>query len=106
AGLLDTFHILVSTQVIRIPDQQVYLTAFTWFFCRMFHASILILGVSIFLVRLDLFREENRKNARRFVIYSGVVFVVLTLITMKILINRSDIAPIGLNPNNNLARGY
>jgi len=106
AGLLDTFHILVSTQVIRVPDQQVYLTAFTWFFCRMFHASILILGVSIFLVRLDLFKEENRKNARRFVIYSGVVFVLLTLITMKILINRSDFAPSGLNPNNNIARGY
>ena len=105
AGLLDTFHILVSTQVIRIPDQQVYLTAFTWFFCRMFHASILILGVSIFLVRLDLFREENRKNARRFVIYSGIVFVLLTLITMKILINRSDIASIGY-PNKNIAREY
>jgi len=105
AGLLDTFHILVSTQVIRVPDQQVYLTAFTWFFCRMFHASILILGVSIFLVRLDLFKEENRKNARRFVIYSGVVFVLLTLITMKILISRSDISVIGY-PNKNIAREY
>ena len=105
AGLLDTFHILVSTQVIRVPDQQVYLTAFTWFFCRMFHASILILGVSIFLVRLDLFREENRKNARRFVIYSGVVFVLLTLITMKILISRSDIYTVGY-PNKNIAREY
>jgi signal transduction histidine kinase len=105
AGLLDTFHILVSTQVIRVPDQQVYLTAFTWFFCRMFHASILILGVSIFLVRLDLFREENRKNARRFVIYSGVVFVLLTLITMKILISRSAISITGY-PNKNIAREY
>jgi signal transduction histidine kinase len=105
AGLLDTFHILVSTQVIRVPDQQVYLTAFTWFFCRMFHASILILGVSIFLVRLDLFRAENRKNARRFVINSGVVFVLLTLITMKILINRSDVSSIGY-PNKNIAREY
>jgi signal transduction histidine kinase len=105
AGLLDTFHILVSTQVIRVPEQQVYLTAFTWFFCRLFHASILILGVSIFLVRLDLFREENRKNARRFVIYSGVVFVLLTLITMKILINRSDVSSVGY-PNKNIAREY
>jgi len=105
AGLLDTFHILVSTQVIRVPEQQVYLTAFTWFFCRMFHASILILGVSIILLRLDLFREENRKKARRFVIYSGVVFVLLTLITMKILITRSEITLLGY-PNKNIARGY
>ncbi len=105
AGLLDTFHILVSTQVIHVPDQQIYLTAFTWFFCRMFHASILILGVSIFLVRLDLFREENRKNAKKFVIYSGIVFVLLTLITMKILLNRSEIPLLGY-PNKNLARSY
>jgi signal transduction histidine kinase len=105
AGLLDTFHILVSTQVIHVPDQQIYLTGFTWFFCRMFHASILILGVSIFLVRLDLFREENRKNARRFVLYSGIVFVLLTLITMKILVSRSEISILGY-PNKNIARNY
>lgn len=105
AGLLDTFHILISTQVINIPEHQTYLTAFTWFFCRMFHASILILGVSIFLVRLDLFREENRRNARRFVIYSGVVFVLLTLITMKILVSRSEISILGY-PNKNIARSY
>ena len=105
AGLLDTFHILVSTQVIHVPAQQLYLTAFTWFFCRMFHASILILGVSIFLVRLDLFREENRQNARRFVLYSGIVFVLLTLITMKILVSKSEISLAGY-PNKNIARSY
>lgn len=105
AGLLDTFHILVSTQVIHLPGQQIYLTAFTWFFCRLFHASILILGVSIFLVRLDLFREENRKNARKFVLYSGIVFVLLTLVTMKILVNRSEISLLGY-PNKNIARSY
>src|SRR5207245_7860124 len=37
SGLLDTFHMLVSTQVIEIPHQQFYITSFTWFFCRTFH---------------------------------------------------------------------
>ncbi|MEO8086918.1 MAG: ATP-binding protein [Bacteroidota bacterium] len=105
AGLLDTFHILVSTQVINVPDQQIYLTAFTWFFCRLFHASILILGVGIFLVRIDLFREENRQNARRFVLYSGIVFVALTLLTIKILLSKSEIDILGY-PNKNIARSY
>ena len=105
AGLLDTFHILVSTQVLHVPDQQIYLTAFTWFFCRLFHASILMLGVGIILVRPDLFRTENKKAARRFVAYSAVVFVLITLITMEILFSRSQISLLGY-PNKNIARGY
>ncbi len=105
AGLLDTFHILISTQVIRVPDQQIYLTAFTWFFCRLFHASILILGVSIFLVRKDLFYEENRQHARKLVLYSAIVFVSITLITIKILLSKSGTEILGY-PNKNIARSY
>src|SRR6185436_19016791 len=94
AGMFDTFHILVSAQVIHVPSQQFYVTSFTWFFCRLFHATILILGVGIFLIRSDLFEEERKENARRFVFYSGIVFIMLTLITIALLFSNSDIAPL------------
>src|SRR6266478_2983317 len=36
SGLLDLFHMMVATQVIEIPNQQFYVTSYTWFFCRTF----------------------------------------------------------------------
>src|SRR5436190_23452799 len=38
SGLFYLFHMLAATNLLPIPHQQCYLTSFTWFFCRLFHA--------------------------------------------------------------------
>ena len=53
SGLFDVFHILVSTNIIYAAGQQFYITSLTWFYCRLFHASVLVLCVSVFLFRSE-----------------------------------------------------
>src|SRR5690348_11745217 len=43
SGLFDVFHILVATNIVYAADNQFYVTSLTWFYCRLFHASILLL---------------------------------------------------------------
>src|SRR6185436_7651264 len=104
SGLFYTFHILVATSLIHVPDQQFYLTSFTWFFCRMFHATILIIGVSIFLVRTR-FRDDLMHDARRFVIYIFAIFLLLTFIIIALLFFSTNI-PHVVFPYHNIARQY
>ncbi len=105
SGLFNTFHVLVSTNLIHAPNQQFYLTSFTWFFCRIFHASILILGVSIFLLQSKSFHEEAVRASRKFVVYIAVIFVLITCITITLLFLDSNI-PHGVIPYRNIARQY
>ena len=105
SGLLETFHILISTRILDTPSQQYYITSFTWFFCRLFHALILIFGVGIFLVRSEFFSEQFKKGARRFVYYITVIFVLLTLSTIVILFFDKDIPEIRY-PYRNISRTY
>ena len=105
SGLLEAFHILVSTRIIDTPNQQYYITSFTWLFCRLFHGLILIFGVGIFLVRGEFFREQFKKGARRFVNYITVIFVFLTFSTIVILFFDKNIPNIQY-PYRNIARTY
>ncbi|MBK6447043.1 MAG: PAS domain S-box protein [Bacteroidetes bacterium] len=105
SGLFDTFHVLSATQIIHTQTQQFYLASFTWFFCRLFHASILILGTGIFLARPSAFREESSINRKRTFIWLSVLFVTLTFFTIGMLYLGSDI-PQMLYPYRNLARSY
>ncbi len=105
SGLFYTFHVLVSTNLVHAPNQQFYLTSFTWFFCRLFHASVLILGVSIFLIRSKSLQERIIRNSRKFVFYITVIFVLLTCITILILFKDTNI-PRMVFPYRNIARPY
>lgn len=105
SGLFDTFHVLAATQIIHTQTQQFYLTSFTWFFCRLFHASILILGTGIFLARPGAFTEAGQKNRKRTFLFITVLFVGLTLFTIAMLYLGNDI-PKMLYPYRNLARSY
>lgn len=84
SGLFDTFHVLSATQIIHTQSQQFYLASFTWFFCRLFHASILILGTGVFLAKPSAFRESgtNRTYVYRFV----CSFVALTFLQSELFI--------------------
>jgi signal transduction histidine kinase len=105
SGLFYGFHVLVATKLVSVPYQQFYLTSFTWFFCRVFHASILLLGTSILLFQSKSFHEETVRNKRKFVIYISIIFVLLTLATMAILFNDKDI-PRWVFPYRNITRPY
>ncbi len=105
SGVFYAFHVLVATKLISVPSQQFYLTSFTWFFCRVFHASILLLGTSILLFQSKSFHEETVHNKRKFIVYIGVIFVLLTIATMTILFNDKDI-PRWVFPYRNIARPY
>jgi len=105
SGLLDLFHMLVSTHVIEIPHQQFYITSYTWFFCRTFHAGILIMGTSIFLLRSDLLLEESKRNARRFIANISFIFIALTVATIVFLLVNSNI-PRVVYPFRNISRSY
>jgi len=105
SGLFNTFHLLVATRIISTEAQQFYFTAFTWFFCRIFNASILILGTGLFLVQSDAFRIESQKKARRFVLYISVIFILLTCLTITILFMSTEV-PRVIYPYRNIARSY
>lgn len=105
SGLFYTFHVLVATNLIHVPNQQFYLTSFTWFFCRLFHASILILGVSIFLIRSKAMQQRIIRNSRKFVTYITAIFVMLTCITILLLLLDKHI-PILIFPYHNISRPY
>jgi nitrogen-specific signal transduction histidine kinase len=105
SGLFASFHILVSTQLINIPDHQFYVTSYTWFFCRLFHASMLMCGAGIFLFHFKSLKEENIKSARKFVTYISITFIALTVITILVLFFNSDVPPTGF-PYRNTARRF
>jgi signal transduction histidine kinase len=106
SGLFYLFHVLVATNLLPVPNHQFYLTSFTWFFCRLFHASILLLGTSVLLFQSKSVREETVHNQKRFVIYISVIFVLLTGATIAILFNDSDIPAMAAFPYHNIARPY
>lgn len=104
-GLMYTFHLLVSTNLVHLPNQQFYLTAFSWFFCRVFHASILVLGVSMFLIRSDMLQAAILRNSRKVFLVVFIVFVFMTCVTITILLLDTNIPPI-VFPYRNITRPY
>ncbi len=105
SGILYIFHLLVSTSLIHTVHQQIYITSFTWFFCRLFHASILILGAGIFLFKPGATVRRTPKNKTWFIFSITVAFVIITFATIAVLFN-SDSAPMAIYPYRNFARDY
>ncbi len=105
SGVFYTFHVLVATNVVHAPSQQFYLTSFTWFFCRVFHASVLIFGVSIFLIDSKKLQDSIIRNARKVVLYITVIFVLITCITILLLFLDTNI-PRMTFPYRNISRPY
>jgi signal transduction histidine kinase len=105
SGLFDVFHILVSTNIIYAPGHQFYITSLTWFYCRIFHASILLLCTSVFLFQSQKFEKEATENARKFIFYMGAIFILLTLFTIAVLFTDSNIPRMAF-PYRNPSRSY
>lgn len=105
AGMFEAFHVLISTRLIESVSQSFQITSFTWFFSRVFHALILIIGVGIFLIRWEFFKDQFNRGARRFVYLISAVFVLLTLLTMVILFFYTELPPVKY-PYWNIARVY
>jgi signal transduction histidine kinase len=106
SGLFYLFHVLAAANLIPLPKYQFYLTSFTWFFCRLFHASILLLGTSVLLFQSKSFQEETSRHKRKFVIYMSALFVLLTGATIAILFNVKEIPRNVTFPYHNIARPY
>lgn len=105
AGMFEAFHVLISTRLIETVAAQYQITSFTWFFSRMYHGLILIIGVSIFLVRVEFFKDQFNKGARRFVYGISTVFVLGTLLTIITMYYDSRFPDVKY-PYRNIARIY
>lgn len=105
SGMLQAFHVLISTRILDMALQQYYITSFTWFFSRLFHPLILIIGTGIFLIKWNAVKESVRSNSRRFVNYISVVFVSLTLVTIVVSFFGKNISDVHY-PLRQFARGY
>ena len=105
SGIFYTFHVLVATNVVHAPSQQFYLTSFTWLFCRAFHASILIFGVSIFLIRSKKLEDSIIRNSRKVVLYITIIFVLITCVTIILLFLDTNIPRMAF-PYRNISRPY
>lgn len=89
AGILNFFQILVATKLISVANEHEFISRFTWFFSRNFHALILIFGVSIFLLRPK--NKKSEKKDKRFVLHTSLIFFLLTIMTIVILLVNDNI---------------
>lgn len=105
SGIFNTFHLLVATELIRAESEQFYLTSFTWFFSRLFHSAILVLGTGIFLIRKKGFGGSGARQARNTIVFTALFFVLLTVAIILVLFINSKV-PQDLYPFSNQARSY
>lgn len=93
AGMLDLVHIISADQIINYQLSDIYISSFTWLFSRVFHALILMFGVSIFLLqRKDTFIEEY-KSERYFIGFIGIIFLLLSVNAVLIITDESISTP-------------
>jgi len=105
SGLLYVFHLLVSTRLISAHSNPYYLASFTWFFCRIFHASIISLGV-IFFITTEKYRASiDKGQVKKFLIYVSTAFVLITVAVITYLFMSTNI-PTELYPYRNIARPF
>ncbi len=106
AGMLDLVHIISADQIINYQLSDINISSFTWLFSRVFHALILMFGVSIFLLqRKDTFIEEY-KSERYFIGFIGIIFLLLSVNAVLIITDKSMITPKMVYPNAFISHPY
>ena len=109
SGLLAAFHLLVSTRVIPMYVNSYYLTSYTWFYCRLFLAAIISLGIIFYLLpgrrgTATAIRTVEKRFGH-FLVFVAVVFAVLTFATIVFLFISSNVSA-SAYPYRNTARQF
>jgi signal transduction histidine kinase len=106
AGMLDLVHIISADQIIDYQLSDIYISSFTWLFSRVFHALILMFGVSVFLLqRKDTFIEEY-KSERYFIGFIAIIFLLLSVNAVLIITDESIQTPQMVFPNAFISHPY
>jgi len=105
SGLFETFHLLVSTNLIKFEAQNYFFTSYTWFFSRVFHAGILILGSGLFLMINTSKHESVARKYRRSIITIALLFVVLTFCLIAFLVYKQQGAAFAY-PFRNISKSF
>jgi signal transduction histidine kinase len=109
SGLLAAFHLLVSTRVIPMYVNSYYLTSYTWFYCRLFLAAIISLGIIFYLMPgrrgTATAIKTVEKRFGHFLVFVAVVFAVLTFATITFLFISSNVSATAY-PYRNTARQF
>ncbi len=106
AGMLDLVHIISADQIINYQLSDIYISSFTWLFSRVFHAVILMFGVSVFLLqRKDTFIEEY-KSERYFIGFIGIIFLLLSINAVLIITDQSISTPKMIYPDALISHPY
>lgn len=99
AALLEIFHLLVATRTIVTTANSFYLTSYTWFFCRLFLASVISLGIVFYLVqerKSDAPAEKSKAPAQKrfgsFLGYVAVTFLGVTFLMVVFLLLSSNVS--------------
>ncbi|REJ84493.1 MAG: GHKL domain-containing protein [Bacteroidetes bacterium] len=103
SGLLLAAHLLFSTHVINLPGQQYYFTSYTWLTSRVFHAGIISIGMGIFLLKFSGQIIQEKIRDHRIISYSTILFLILTIMSLLIITERSSTANLA-HPFRNIAR--
>lgn len=105
SGLFETFHLLVSTNLIRLEEQNYFFTSYTWFFSRVFHAGILILGSGLFLMINKSRHESVAKQYKRSIFSIALLFILITFCLIAFLIYKQQEAAFAY-PFRNTAKSF
>lgn len=92
AALLEIFHLLVATRVITTAVNSYYLTSYTWFFCRLFLASVIALGIIFYLLPAPMGKAPSEKRFGNFLGYVALTFFLVTVLTIVFLLLSSNVS--------------
>lgn len=77
AGVMDAFHTLAADRLLDLAFDNPNLIPFTWVICRLFHALIMIVGVSILIVYPPDSNIKNRVKTLTFIIVISCIFGII-----------------------------
>lgn len=82
AGLMDAFHTLMANRLLDLAIDNPNLIPFTWVICRLFHALIMVFGVSILIVYSP---DTDRKKPRKTLIFISIFSCIFGIIAYGII---------------------
>lgn len=97
ASFIDIAALLYQSNLVRTDavDQPVEeINNFVWLFSRTFHASAILLGVSIFTSSSDKIKKEVETHANQFVGYISTILLLLTSLVVVILVTNDYFPPL------------
>ena len=92
SALLEIFHLLVATRAIVTTVNSYYLTSYTWFFCRLFLASIISLGIIFYLYSSRKGKTPSEKRFGNFLSYVALIFFAFTVATIVFLLLSTNVS--------------